>query len=570
MKKIMSFIIAIVLVCGFLMTPGMQVYADSFQISGVPTSLKIDETFTLNITSPKGASAKIRVEYDANVLEFQSGKNASGGNGLVLITGGAWGEDKVTTDSVKFKAKGAGTSTIKVYTEDATDVEGNSIAIEAASASVTVKNEAETEKSNDAFLSSLKLSKGTLSPKFQYKKLNYTATVDYSVKSVSVSAKTSHAKATIDSVSGNKNLKVGKNTIKIVVKAENGTTKTYTVVVTRKEAPEESEGEPKPEEKPVEFDYSGQKLKLNTSIAKDSIPTGFEKEPMMVKGVETEILNFHNDALQLLSLSDDQNHKSLYVYNKMEQSVYPFIKLECNNNYIIVLTPTSAVEIPKDYQLNTLSIEGKGVVTAYQRKEQASDFYLLYTMNQNGDFGWYQYDVLEATFQRFMDQRTEEETPPTNPMVPDTEESMTPPEDGNTSDELKELQSKYQFLISAIIFVLAATILIAINLLLLRYKKKHGNDENADDEENMEEDDAIEVEKVFVEKKPNESKDHPKEKTQETSDEEIEVELSEMTAKLSADLASYEGIKEKKKEDTNEDWTNVDAEEDDDFKFIDL
>ena len=54
--------------------------------------------------------------------------------------------------------------------------------------------------------------------------------------SIAVSATPVNEKATIESVTGNTNLAVGANVVQIVVKAENGTTATYKITVTRQAA----------------------------------------------------------------------------------------------------------------------------------------------------------------------------------------------------------------------------------------------------------------------------------------------------------------------------------------------
>ena len=75
-----------------------------------------------------------------------------------------------------------------------------------------------------------------MSPAFKGSTTKYTATVDNSVTSIAVSATPVNEKATIESVTGNTNLAVGANVVQIVVKAENGTTATYKITVTRQAA----------------------------------------------------------------------------------------------------------------------------------------------------------------------------------------------------------------------------------------------------------------------------------------------------------------------------------------------
>ncbi|MGG1552449.1 S-layer homology domain-containing protein [Paenibacillus ferrarius] len=96
--------------------------------------------------------------------------------------------------------------------------------------------------SDNADLSSLALSSGTLSPAFAADIGSYSSSVPYAISSVTVkpSADDSHATITVNgkpAASGQTgsaiNLNVGNNVISIVVTAENGETKTYTVTVTR-------------------------------------------------------------------------------------------------------------------------------------------------------------------------------------------------------------------------------------------------------------------------------------------------------------------------------------------------
>lgn len=91
-----------------------------------------------------------------------------------------------------------------------------------------------TTKSNNANLSTM-----GVSPKeydftgFNKNKTSYNVTVPNNIDSLKVVYKTEHSKAKV-SVTGNNDLEVGSNTIKVVVTAEDGKTKkTYTIKVTK-------------------------------------------------------------------------------------------------------------------------------------------------------------------------------------------------------------------------------------------------------------------------------------------------------------------------------------------------
>ncbi len=91
--------------------------------------------------------------------------------------------------------------------------------------------------SADATLSSLKIAQADLHPAFDPGQLTYTATVPYEVERVALNAKTNCPEAR-KVITGTGDLEVGENTIIITVTAENGSTKTYRILVTRQELPE--------------------------------------------------------------------------------------------------------------------------------------------------------------------------------------------------------------------------------------------------------------------------------------------------------------------------------------------
>lgn len=94
---------------------------------------------------------------------------------------------------------------------------------------ITVTREQDTN--ND--LKSLSLTGCTLSPEFSKNITSYSCTVENSITETIVAASTDSYVASVTGI-GNKNLSVGENTIKVVVSAQNGVEKIYTVVVTRK------------------------------------------------------------------------------------------------------------------------------------------------------------------------------------------------------------------------------------------------------------------------------------------------------------------------------------------------
>jgi hypothetical protein len=107
--------------------------------------------------------------------------------------------------------------------------------------------------SSNADLSNLVLSSGTLSPAFSAANTSYTASVGNGVSSITVTPTKAEANATIKvngtavssgQASGAINLNVGSNTVTVQVTAQNGTTKNYTITITRAAAVNVSSNNP--------------------------------------------------------------------------------------------------------------------------------------------------------------------------------------------------------------------------------------------------------------------------------------------------------------------------------------
>lgn len=130
-------------------------------------------------------------------------------------------------------AVGTTTVTVRVTAQDGSTTRSYTVAVTRAATSV----------SSDATLSSLVLSSGALSPAFASGTRGYTAAVDNSVASISVTATATVAASTITvngvavangSASQAVALAVGSNTLTVVVTAQDGaTTTTTTLAVTR-------------------------------------------------------------------------------------------------------------------------------------------------------------------------------------------------------------------------------------------------------------------------------------------------------------------------------------------------
>ena len=418
MKKIVSGIMVLALALLLIVHPDNTVKAEGVSLGLSASTVNVGGSVTATVSCPSGYGVDVILSVDnTGVL--------SGGNDTVVVIGDAAGQPN--SASVSFSAVGAGTCTITATVRSAGDADGNPVDFGGASATVTVNNAAQqptdtnggntgsntgsntdgttdgsstaqTTQSSDNTLKSIVLSNGSLSPAFSPKTKNYTATVDNSVTSLSISATPTDQTAKVTSVSGNDNLQVGENTITITVKAENGVTAKYTIVVTRRDATDPENSEAQEEKK--SYEINGSNWGISTEITEEEVLQDFTLSSILIDNLEYPCLSFNNGSLDLIKMvSEDGLNIGFFVYDKDQGAIYPFAKISGEEHYVIILMPDVA-DVPGDYAEVTLAIEGKADVTAYQKADD--ELYLIYCINDRGEKGWYQYDPVEETYIRYV------------------------------------------------------------------------------------------------------------------------------------------------------------------------
>ena len=280
MKKVLCSFLCIASMLLALLGNGVEnYYANTgVTLSVSASTVKVGDEVSVTVSIPNDYSATIDLVFPKDILSYESASVSANNIGTTQLSNGRINLNlsdimNLTSVTLKFKATLEGNANITAEVIKAgNNITEETVSWSSASKAIVVQkpappaseqpgNSQETaKKTSDNSLASLKLSSGTLSPAFKGNVTKYKATVGYDVTKVVVSAKTSSSKATIESVTGNGTVKlnVGENTIKIVVKAENGTKATYTIVVTRKA--QETVAPPTESESPTETESENTEL----------------------------------------------------------------------------------------------------------------------------------------------------------------------------------------------------------------------------------------------------------------------------------------------------------------------
>lgn len=544
MKKITSYILSVLIMTIVVFSnKNIVLAAGSISVSASKTTVKVGDVVTISTSiSPGEYGVNATLTKSSGAFEFVEGDN-------IYSDGGT------PNNSIKVKAVSEGSCTFSVRVINAfddqlkeTSMSSGSVTITATSASSNNDSNSnkdnkdnsgsntgndsnankdnenkEEKKSSNASLGSLVISAGSLSPEFSAATKDYTATVDYSCSSLAVTANPADSKASVTSVTGNDSLEVGENTVSVVVTAEDGSTSTYNIVVTRR-----AEDDPENADKQdnwKKFDINGTEWTMVNDIPEDVVPEGFEHSKTVIDGLEYNTLHGTFGDITLVYLQSESGN-GLFVYDVAQNAAYEFVRINSESHFIVVLLP-KVDDVPEGYNEISLSIEGKGVATAYQTKvektdDQTKDFYLVYAMNDNGESGWYTYDSVDGTYMR-----TELGTPTVAQKENDTTKSELVPGIAN------------KYLVLAAILVLIIIILLLLLIVSAVKNRKYKAMDYHDDDDDV--DDAAEdVSNEALEETTDETADEIADELEEEVTEEPLDEVAEEAAEETADEAVEE------------------------------
>lgn len=555
MRRIRSIILTMMLILTTTLFCRVPVLAAAnISVSVNKSNVKVGDTVTVTLSITSGYGAQGVLKKSSGVL---------GGSSDEYFTIGA-GVGDVQRFSYKATSVGSCTFSIQEPLDDTTDVDGGTPSIGVGSATVTVTSASsnndsnsnkdnkdnsgsntgndsnaykdnenkEEKKSSNASLGSLVISAGTLSPEFSAATKDYTATVDHSCSSLAVTANPADSKASVTSVTGNDSLEVGENTVSVVVTAEDGSTSTYNIVVTRR-----AEDDPENADKQdnwKKFDINGTEWTMVNDIPEDVVPEGFEHSKTVIDGLEYNTLHGTFGDITLVYLQSESGN-GLFVYDAAQNAAYEFVRINSESHFIVVLLP-KVDDVPEGYNEISLSIEGKGVATAYQTKveksdDQTKDFYLVYAMNDNGESGWYTYDSVDGTYMR---------TKLSTPTVAQEENDTT------KSELVPGIANKY-LVLAAILVLIIIILALLLLVVIVKNKKRTANEVNDEEDDTKEfdiEENDIEANDDAQESAEESQVDEVQEPAEESGEESQIAEIlesDENTESTEASDASYVG-----------------------------
>ncbi len=170
-----------------------------------------------------------------------------------------------------------------------------------------------------------------------------------------------------------------------------------------------SEGAASSEE--PEVDLSLVNFEVSSGIPSEVIPIGFQLTTVEYEGTEIAALVMNNADVYLLYMEDTAGiiDGRLVVYDMDKSELIPYITFETDNGFILLLNiPDEEAALLSDRFVSSSCDFTDGTMdavqmtiadTAIDESIHLSDYYFMYGVNRDGEYGWYVYNATEGTIQ---------------------------------------------------------------------------------------------------------------------------------------------------------------------------
>ena len=452
----------------------------------------------------------MHIQYDASKLDFVSGSSniasVNGGNGRITLYSDTCSSKNVRATLV-FKAKEAGSHNVYL-TADSSVYDNDVVKMNLVASTGVITATSEAPVSADNYLKNLTVyvedengntTNGWFWPAFNKDTTQYYLNVDGNAKKLAITANANSGTSTVSL--NNPELVVGNNNINITVKAQDGSTKTYVIAVTKAEkaTERETESESQTESKNPDETTGGDQNTSNKKVTignktytitdynnEMTLPEGYEIIVYDYKGNNIKALKGLGTGLILVAFVDDTSNVKSFVYDETADDFYKFITANVKSaQYVLVDMPSVGenINIPANYTLSSINYDNS-VLVAYVSGD--SKIYIVSAIDCNGKKGLYYLDSENNTIMRYFENENAINT-------------NTNTNNNSDSDELYKVKTQ-----SRIILIISVTIgLVMLGVMLaLVVSRKNSKDEDLDDEyddELDEEYDEDEYEKEYEE-----------------------------------------------------------------------
>lgn len=483
-KILMVLVVVCIALQGFIFVASAATSKVTLTVSS--TKPLVGETITVkaiiytDVAGGLGAVNDGYLTYNSSVLKLTSygAETTPEGAGKVIfdIQPDSKGSTGVTI-TLKFKVLKAGTANFK-FSGELVDWNETMSKVISASSSITAIDKSSLPK--DANIKSIKLSAGSLSPKFSASTTSYTVKVPYSTTKVVVTPTLSDSKAKW-SISGSSSLKVGENTRVITVTAQNGSTKKYTIKITREKdtttssTPETEKPGTTPEVNPYEISVGGEMWVLLNDYSLIKVPAGLTVAKQVINGIEIPVLlDGRRDRTIVYATNESDTIGSYFIYTGEDNEYVEYKFFVTDANTYVILEPKKSNQVPDGFKYEVTEVMGYEVGVYKYTDKAYRDYVIIYAEAPSGEKNYYRYDNEEATIQKATD------------FIVARSKMLADGKEGGIVSKFLKLDKQSKLIVcSTLVLVLLVIALIIINIAKLSSGRKAKNNDaiiNIDDD----------------------------------------------------------------------------------------
>ena len=378
MIRIKHLILAII--CSLIIIPTVLADSGTVSITGsnqVVVGNKVTVTVTIS-SSTKIGSWQMSLNYDKNYLQLTS-STAENGTTMANYAEAATGISKKSY-TFTFKALKTGTANLSIGGALAWSIDEKPLTLSLGKKSIKIITQAELEASysKDNNLKNLSVDGFELTPSFNKDVMDYSVTVPENTKSINIKAQVSDSKASVTGV-GEKNVSAGMNNFEIIVRAENGSEKKYTVNVEVKD------------NNPIIVNVDN--TEYTVVKIREYLPEmkAYEADTIKIDEFDIPVYKSNITNITLVGLKDKSGIIEYYIYNDGKYTKY----VEITTNQLMIF--------PKDTDKTIDSYEKMdadilGVKTLGWVKNIKSNYIVIYGIDiASGKEGIWTYDKKNNT-----------------------------------------------------------------------------------------------------------------------------------------------------------------------------
>lgn len=385
LSKIISIILLSIML--FLINTGfINASSATISVSSSSNKVVVGNTFTVTIRAKSSTYFGIwefSPSYNKSVFKLVSGNSSE------IF----YGKSKDKSYTYKFKAISSGSGTFSVKSASIRDYDNEKeMSLSKGSTTVNVITESQLEESysKNNNLRSLSIDGLKLSPSFNKNTLKYTAEASANTTKIKIYAYLDDSRSRV-SGAGTKSVVEGENKFNITVTAQNGSTKTYTIIVKVTDP------------NPIEVTIGEEKYTIVKRESNLKKVDGFKASTVKINDQKIPCLFNETNNYTLVGLKNSEGDISLYLYDNDKYTLYENAKLTQMNVFPLDLEDTfkpnekrTQITIDK-VQFDAIKLSANGLYIVKARNlDTATDEY-------------YEYDEKTNTLIRYIEEEEKED-----------------------------------------------------------------------------------------------------------------------------------------------------------------